>query len=121
MKTKDGRFRTIFVHKFTERDPLKQVSIIGSLIVLFNVRQLVADIGFGSVQVSELRKKFGSRVIGYQYVRHPEIPLERSYTTTSANDLNSQPTRHLNQNIQATLRENQKDHQFLIDMWWKNP
>jgi nitrogen regulatory protein PII len=76
MKRPDGRFQTIFVHKFTERDPMKQVDIIGRLMLLFNVKQLVADIGYGAVQVSELQKKFGPRVMGCQYTRRPEISLE---------------------------------------------
>jgi hypothetical protein len=76
LKQPDGRLRTLYVHKFNERDPMKQVAIISNLIGLFNVRQMVADIGYGAVQVSELQKKFGSRVIGCQYVRRPEIPLE---------------------------------------------
>jgi hypothetical protein len=77
LKQPDSRLRTLYVHKFSERDPMRQVEIIGNLIPLFNVRQLVADIGYGAVQVSELQKKYGSRVIGCQYVRRPEIPLER--------------------------------------------
>jgi hypothetical protein len=70
------RWRLIFLRKFDERDPMKQVEIIGRLIPLFNVKQAVADIGYGAVQVSELQKKFGARVMGCQYVRRPEIPLE---------------------------------------------
>jgi hypothetical protein len=77
LKQPDGRFRTLYVHKFSERDQMKQVNIIAELVRLFNVRQLVADIGYGAVQVSELQKKYGSRVFGCQYVRRPEIPLER--------------------------------------------
>jgi hypothetical protein len=72
----DERYRTIYVHKFDERDPMKQVATIANLVTLFNVKQLVADIGYGAVQVSELQKKFASRVVGCQYVRRPEIPLE---------------------------------------------
>ena len=75
-KQPDGRFRTIYVHKFDERDQMKQISIIANLIELFNVRRLVADIGYGAIQVSELQKKFADRVIACQYVRRPEIPLE---------------------------------------------
>lgn len=77
MRDEDGRFPTIYVHKFDERDPMKQVEIIGNLILRFNVKQLVADIGYGAVQVSELQKRFADRVIGCQYVRRPESPLER--------------------------------------------
>jgi hypothetical protein len=72
----DGRFLTLYVHKFTERDPMNQVEIIGNLITRFNVRRLVADIGYGAVQVSELQKRFANRVLGCQYIRRPEIPLE---------------------------------------------
>jgi hypothetical protein len=71
------RWRLIYLRKFDERDPMKQVEIIGNLIPLFNVKQAVADIGYGAVQVSELQKKFGSRVMGCQYVRRPELPLEK--------------------------------------------
>jgi hypothetical protein len=70
------RWRLIYLHKFAERDPMKQVEKIANLIPLFNVKQAVADIGYGAVQVSELQKKFGARVMGCQYVRRPEIPLE---------------------------------------------
>jgi hypothetical protein len=71
------RWRLLYIRKFDERDPMKQVKIIGNLLGIFNVKQAVADIGYGAVQVSELQKKFGSRVMGCQYTRRPEIPLER--------------------------------------------
>ena len=76
-KIDQDRWGLAYVHKFTERDPMKQVQIIGNCLNLFNVKQAVADIGYGAVQVSELQKQYGSRVIGCQYVRRPEIPLER--------------------------------------------
>jgi hypothetical protein len=59
---------------------MQQVAVIANLITLFNVKQAVADIGYGAVQVSELQKKFASRVMGCQYIRRPEIPLERRVT-----------------------------------------
>lgn len=71
------RWRLIYLHKFDERDPMRQVEQISNLIPLFNVKQAVADIGYGAVQVSELQKKFGHRVMGCQYVRRPELPLEK--------------------------------------------
>jgi hypothetical protein len=55
-----GRWVLIHLHKFDERDPMKQVEVISRLIPLFNVKQAIADIGYGAVQVSELQKKFGS-------------------------------------------------------------
>jgi hypothetical protein len=73
----EGRWRLIYVRRFDERDPMKQVAVIANLITLFNVKQAVADIGYGAVQVSQLQKKFADRVLGCQYVRRPEIPLER--------------------------------------------
>jgi hypothetical protein len=76
-KDDEGRWRLAYVRKFNERDPMKQVQIIGDCLTVFNVKQAVADIGYGAVQVSELQKRLGSRVIGCQYVRRPEIPLER--------------------------------------------
>jgi len=71
------RWRLIYVRKFDEKDPMKQVRIISNLIPLFNVKRAVADIGYGAVQVSELQREFADRVMGCQYVRRPEIPLER--------------------------------------------
>jgi len=70
------RWRVLYLHKFSERDPMKQVEKISNLIPLFNVKRAVADIGYGAVQVSELQKKFGDSVYGCQYVRRPETPLE---------------------------------------------
>ena len=71
------RWQLVYCHKFSELDPMKQVERIANMITLFNVKQAVADIGYGSVQVSELQKRFGNRVMGCQYVRRPEMPLER--------------------------------------------
>ena len=55
------------------QDPLEQVEMIGNLINQYNVKQAVADIGYGAVQVSELRKMIAGRVLGCQYVRRPEL------------------------------------------------
>lgn len=74
-----GRWRLIYLRKFAEKDPMKQIKIISNLIPLFNVKRAVADIGYGAVQVSELQKEFADRVMGCQYVRRPEIPLEQKY------------------------------------------
>jgi len=49
------------------------VEIIDNLISQFNVKQAVADIGYGAVQVSELQEMFAGRVLGCQYVRRPEL------------------------------------------------
>jgi hypothetical protein len=73
------RWRLLYVHKFDERDPMKQVATIGNLINLFNVKQAVADMGYGAVQVSELQKKFADRVLGCHYIRRPELPLEMKH------------------------------------------
>lgn len=73
------RWRLLYVHRFEEQDPMKQVRKIANLINLFNVKVAVADIGYGAVQVSELQKEFASRVLGCQYVRRPEIPLEQRH------------------------------------------
>ena len=59
---------------------MKQAEIIGNLINQYNVKQAVADIGYGAVQVSELQKMFAGRVLGCQYIRRPELPLERKTT-----------------------------------------
>jgi len=69
------------------RDPLKQVEIIVNLINQFNVKQAVADIGYGAVQVSELKKIFAGRVLGYQCVRRPELSLERETTDEYGNKI----------------------------------
>lgn len=63
-KDDKDRWRLIYVRKFDERDLMKQVEVIANLIPIFNVKQAVADIGYGAVQVSELQKRFGSRVMG---------------------------------------------------------
>jgi hypothetical protein len=42
-----------------------------------DVKRAVADIGYGVIQVSELQNKFAEGVLGCQYARSPEIPLER--------------------------------------------
>jgi len=73
-------WRLIHVRKLDERDLMKQVEIVANLIPIFNVKQAVADIGFGAVQVSELQKRFGSRVMGCYYVRRPELALEQKNT-----------------------------------------
>jgi len=77
IKDDQERWRLVYVEKFSEKDPMKQIEKIGNLIDGFNVVKAVADIGYGAVQVSELQKKFGDRVMGCQYVNRPEIPLER--------------------------------------------
>ncbi|MCW4032067.1 MAG: phage terminase large subunit family protein [Candidatus Bathyarchaeota archaeon] len=71
------RWRLLYCHKFDEKDPMKQVQTIGKMIEGFNVKQAVADIGYGAVQVSELQKRFGDRVYGCQYIRNPAMPLQR--------------------------------------------
>jgi len=63
-KDDKDRWRLIYVRKFDERDLMKQVEVIANLIPIFNVKQAVAGIGYGAVQVSELQKRFGSRVMG---------------------------------------------------------
>jgi hypothetical protein len=72
-----GRWRVIYVRKFSEGDPMKQVAEIGTFITQFNVKRVVADIGYGVVQVSELQKQFGDRVYGCQYIRNPAVHLQR--------------------------------------------
>lgn len=74
------RWRLLYISRMTEKDPMKQVRIIANLINDYRVRQAVADIGYGAVQVSELQKLYADRVLGCQYMRRPEIPLERKHT-----------------------------------------
>jgi hypothetical protein len=71
------RWRLLYVHKFDEKDPIKQVDAISNLLETYRVKQCVADIGYGAVQVSELQKRFGNLVLGCQYVRRPQTPVER--------------------------------------------
>ena len=71
------RWRLLYVYRFEETDLLKQAEVVSNLIPLFNVKQCVADLGYGAVQVSELQKKHASTVLGCRYVQRPEKPLER--------------------------------------------
>jgi len=71
------RWRLLYVHRFEETDLMKQAQVVSNLIPLFNVRQCVADLGYGAVQVSELQKKHAGTVLGCSYVQRPDKPLER--------------------------------------------
>ena len=71
------RWRLLFVHRFTEKDLMRQAEVVSNLIPLFNVKQCVADLGYGAVQVAELQKKHASTVLGCSYVQRPDKPLER--------------------------------------------
>ena len=121
-----GRWRLIYLRKFDERDPMRQVEIISKLIPLFNVKQAVADIGYGAVQVSELQKEFGSRVMGCQYVRRPELPLEKKEkdefgTKISQGIVNADRSFWIETAIQIIKRKDQSgavNPQFVIP--WKN-
>jgi hypothetical protein len=72
-----GRWQLIHIRKFPQGDPLEQVRTIGRMLEAFNVKRCVADIGYGAVQVSELQKKYGDRVLGCQYVRQPEKDIQK--------------------------------------------
>jgi len=72
-----NRWRLLYVHRFTEKDLMRQAEVVSNLIPLFNVKQCVADLGYGAVQVSELQKKHASTVLGCSYVQRPDKPLER--------------------------------------------
>lgn len=76
-KTKDQPFRLIYARKFEEPDMMKVADVMAGDIERFNMKQGVADIGYGIVPLAKLQQKFGSRILGCQYVRRPEIPLER--------------------------------------------
>lgn len=76
-KDKEGRWRLLYIHKFDEKDPMRQVEIIGNLLDAFTVRLAVADIGYGQVQVSELQKKFGNRLWACRYVENPQVNLRK--------------------------------------------
>jgi len=41
------------------------------------VKQCLADLGYGTVQVAELQKKHAGTVLGCSYVQRPDKPLER--------------------------------------------
>jgi len=71
------RWRLLYVHRFQEKDLMRQAEVVSNLIPLFNVKQCVADLGYGAVQVSELQKKHASTVLGCTYVQRPDKPLER--------------------------------------------
>jgi len=72
-----NRWRLLYVHRFTEKDLMRQAEVVSNLIPLFNVKQCVADLGYGAVQVSELQKKHAGTVLGCSYVQRPDRPLER--------------------------------------------
>ena len=72
-----NRWRLLYAYRFIERDLMRQVDVVSNLISLFNVRQCVADLGYGAVQVAELQKRHAGTVLGCSYVQRPEKPLER--------------------------------------------
>lgn len=76
-ETDAGNWRLIHLQRFAQMDYLAQVETVANLISLYNVRQAVADMGFGAVQVGELQRRFGARVLGCYYVRRPEKRLDR--------------------------------------------
>jgi len=71
------RWRLLYVHRFMEKDLMRQAEVVSNLIPLFNVKQCVADLGYGTVQVAELQKKHAGTVLGCSYVQRPDKPLER--------------------------------------------
>jgi len=71
------RWRLLYAHRFEEKDLMRQAEVVSNLIPLFNVKQCVTDLGYGAVQVSELRKKHAGTVLGCTYVQRPDKPLER--------------------------------------------
>jgi len=72
-----NRWRLLYVHRFEEKDLMRQAEVVSNLIPLFNVKQCVADLGYGAVQVSELQKRHAGTVLGCSYVQRPDKPLER--------------------------------------------
>lgn len=63
----NGMFRVVFAHKFVETSFDEQVNYISEWIRIFNVKECVADIGFGHVQVYQLQCEWGDRVKGCYY------------------------------------------------------
>ena len=65
-------------------DPIAEVKRISELIDRFSVKRLVADIGFGNVQVNELKKQFGDRVMGCVYLGNVKEPIKYRNTALGA-------------------------------------
>ena len=62
------------------QDSMGEVKQIGRIIEDFSVRKHVGDIGFGHVQISELRKTYGDRVTGCFYAGNVKEPIKRKMT-----------------------------------------
>ena len=68
-------WRTPYIHKFAERDLMKQAQIIGNLILQFNATKCITDIRYEAAQIGYLQSRFANRVIACQYTQAPETPL----------------------------------------------
>lgn len=53
-----------------------EVEVIKSLILRYNCKQVVADLGYGARQVKQLQEEFGDRVRSCYYASRPKTPFE---------------------------------------------
>lgn len=58
-----AKFQVVFSKKITHPDHEKQVSEIKQLIYKYNCQLVVADKGYGHVQIQMLQKEFGPRIV----------------------------------------------------------
>jgi len=55
------KFQIVYAKALTHNEYMKQVREISSLIKVYNCQQIVADQGYGHVQIQELQKEFGRK------------------------------------------------------------
>lgn len=64
---RDGNYRIVHAHKFVETKPEDQVSQIAEWIRIFNVKDCVADAGYGHIEVAKLQNEWGDKVKACYY------------------------------------------------------
>jgi len=62
-----NRIRLVYAEVLQDPDIMKNVARILDLLVSFNVRLTVADKGWGKMQIFEMRKHIGNRLVACQY------------------------------------------------------
>ena len=79
-------YKIVYIENISQTalDPIGEVARIAALIDKFRVKRFVADIGFGYVQVNELRKTFGDRVMGCSYLGNVKEPIKYKQTSLGA-------------------------------------
>lgn len=70
------KLEMIFKHRFEEKHIPTLIEILEKMIINYNVQGIVADIGFGAMQVQTLQDIFGNMVQGCFYVVGTKEPEE---------------------------------------------